>query len=464
MLVLHTLLSGRITTWGVSIPQMLLLLGSGVIYRLVTGGKVGLAGTLFILLTMAALWITLFTEPLPTGADPLIIVDTIAFLFVLLVLSSLISSTRKVFVTFFALANIVLLVLFSSIIRQKFGYPGATALEFLLDNLFATALVVIMTNRLRRVNQEALVKANQEVERNEELMQTLEQRVQDRTTELKKAQEKLIDRAHREGQADIAASVLHNVGNILNSVSTSVDTTSRILKNNNLSRLHSANALLREHMASLADFIQNDPRGVKLMHYYLQLGEVLEHDVQQISHNCRRAGTLISSANDVIHAQQQYATAGIEAQPDNLVELLEGVLSLLEISLARHDITLQKNFSPVAPVIVQKQQFIHIVLNILKNARESLQLSAVKDKCIQLTIEQRDTTRVTLTIADNGVGIAPHHLQKIFSFGFTTKKDGHGFGMHACANYMQQMGGSISVHSDGETRGAAFTLSFKTAT
>jgi signal transduction histidine kinase len=70
--------------------------------------------------------------------------------------------------------------------------------------------------------------------------------------------------------------------------------------------------------------------------------------------------------------------------------------------------------------------------------------------------------RVRITIADNGVGIAAEHLTRIFNHGFTTKKDGHGFGLHSGANAAKEMGGTLTAHSDGSGKGAEFTLELPT--
>jgi signal transduction histidine kinase len=65
---------------------------------------------------------------------------------------------------------------------------------------------------------------------------------------------------------------------------------------------------------------------------------------------------------------------------------------------------------------------------------------------------------VAIIVRDNGVGILPENLTRIFGHGFTTKKDGHGFGLHSGALAAKQMNGALSVQSAGPGKGAAFTL------
>jgi signal transduction histidine kinase len=66
--------------------------------------------------------------------------------------------------------------------------------------------------------------------------------------------------------------------------------------------------------------------------------------------------------------------------------------------------------------------------------------------------------RVRVSVIDNGVGIPAENLTRIFNQGFTTRKDGHGFGLHSGALAARELGGSLHVHSDGAGQGASFTL------
>jgi two-component system NtrC family sensor kinase len=61
-------------------------------------------------------------------------------------------------------------------------------------------------------------------------------------------------------------------------------------------------------------------------------------------------------------------------------------------------------------------------------------------------------------VQDSGVGIQPDVLQRLFEFGFTTKKDGHGFGLHTSAILAKELGGDLAAYSDGPNCGAGFVL------
>jgi C4-dicarboxylate-specific signal transduction histidine kinase len=102
-------------------------------------------------------------------------------------------------------------------------------------------------------------------------------------------------------------------------------------------------------------------------------------------------------------------------------------------------------------------KIIQILVNLIGNVHDACRESSVPEKRITLgTVTNGEFVRIT--VSDNRVGVPPENLVPIFSSGFTTKKNGHGFGLHSGAIAAKQMGGSLSVRSDGPGLGAVFTL------
>ena len=127
--------------------------------------------------------------------------------------------------------------------------------------------------------------------------------------------------------------------------------------------------------------------------------------------------------------------------------------------LVEDRVRIVREFEPVPPVSVEKHKVLQILINLVRNAKHACDGLADDHKRMTLRIAGLDG-RIRISVSDNGAGIAPENLTRIFSHGFTTRKDGHGFGLHSGALAASELGGSLSVHSDGPGKGATFTLEF----
>ena len=122
------------------------------------------------------------------------------------------------------------------------------------------------------------------------------------------------------------------------------------------------------------------------------------------------------------------------------------------------DIQVVRNFEALTPTSLDKHKILQILINVISNAKYAVSESTRRDKQITVRIGTDANRRVTIAVADNGIGIAQENLARIFAHGFTTKKDGHGFGLHSGALAAKEMGGCLTVHSEGLGHGATFTL------
>ena len=288
---------------------------------------------------------------------------------------------------------------------------------------------------------------------------TLEERVQERTCQLESAQKELLDQAHKAGMADIATGVLHNIGNILNSVKTSAAIIIEDLEKSKVKGMARANELLRNNLDQLESFIANDPKGKKLMKFYLQLEGILTNEQLTAKSNLNRLLEKIQAISDVVMTQQTYAKGGFFSECLSLEEVIENVLTLQTSSIERHQLTIIKKFQKAPPVQVQKTKLIQILVNLYKNAKEAMTDLPIEDRTLVIEVFH-DDTHVTLKFSDNGCGVKSEDLGKIFTHGFTTKEAGHGFGLHSCANYMTEMGGDMWAESLGKGQGVTFNLKF----
>lgn len=290
-----------------------------------------------------------------------------------------------------------------------------------------------------------------------EYIDSLEEKVKERTIQLEETQKEMVENAHKAGMADIATAVLHNVGNVLNSVMTSAHVLKEVVDDSKIVKLLLANELLNEHLEDIEQFITNDPKGKKLMQYYIVLGKEMQQENSSIKRHTERLNNKTNIIKDIIVSQQSFASVDAYSEKMSINSIIEEVVIIQNNSLEKYDITLSKDLQDTPLIKIQKTKAIHILINLIKNAKESLRESSSGKRILSITT-QNTKNSVILKIIDNGPGIKKENLKKIFTHGFTTKVNGHGFGLHSCANYMTEMGGKIWAESD--ENGATFALEF----
>ncbi len=283
-------------------------------------------------------------------------------------------------------------------------------------------------------------------------------------TELKEAQAEL-ERLHKQlihasrlaGRAEIATSVLHNVGNVLNSVNVSADLATARIKNSRLLDLHRVVSLLQANEANLTTFFGEDDRGKRLPGYLGKLAGQVGVDQDQVLAELAELKNGIDHIKDIVAMQQNYARLGGVADVIDVISLVEDSLRLNESALTRHGVILRREFEEVPTIVVDKHKVLQILVNLIRNAKHACEESDGADKIVTVRVAANGLG-VQVSVRDNGVGIAPENLTRIFNHGFTTKKEGHGFGLHSGALTARELGGQLHVESGGLGRGAIFTL------
>lgn len=274
---------------------------------------------------------------------------------------------------------------------------------------------------------------------------------------LVKTQEKLIETSRRAGMAEVATAVLHNVGNVLNSVNVASACVAASLRKSKAATLERVVAILRENEGDLASFFTNDSRGRQLPDFLARLAERLAGERISALEELGHLQKGIEHIKDIVGMQQDYAKVSGAAETVRVVDLLEDTVRMNKECLAKHAIRIVREFSDVPPVAVEKHKVLQILVNLVRNAQQACDASGRQDKTLTLRVFN-GAGKVKVAVADNGVGISPENLERVFSHGFTTKKDGHGFGLHSGALAARELGGSLWVESDGCDRGTTFTL------
>jgi PAS domain S-box-containing protein len=274
---------------------------------------------------------------------------------------------------------------------------------------------------------------------------------------LAQAHKQLVDSSRMAGMAEVASTVLHNVGNVLNSVNVSSSVVSDKIKNSKVANLGKAVQLMREHHYDLAEFLKNDPKGRQLVSYLGNLADHLENEERDILKELASLCANVEHIKEIVTMQQAYArVSGVQEtlQPS---ELVEDALRLNAGAVERHHVQVTREFLPTPPLVVDKHKVLQILVNLIRNAKYALDDCGHADKQMTLRVESNERT-VKISVIDNGIGIPAENLTRIFGHGFTTRKDGHGFGLHSGALAARQLGGSLTCHSDGLNHGATFTL------
>ena len=306
------------------------------------------------------------------------------------------------------------------------------------------------------VRQRVLVQSELELQKTE-LVAEIDER---------KRMEMEVERIHREllvasrqaGQAEVASSVLHNVGNVLNSVNVSTSLIRDHLGKLSSSNLEQAAQMIREHADDLGSFLTTDEKGRHFPRYLSEVSQYLSHEQDYLLNEINGLAQNVEHINEIVAMQQNYASVSGMHEKVSVSEVVENGITMNAGALSRHGIKLIREYEPVDDLTVDKHKMLQILVNILRNAKYACDESGSSEKEVTVRIKPAGTVGVRIEIADNGVGIPPENLTRIFSHGFTTRKHGHGFGLHSSALAVREMGGSLMVHSEGVGRGATFIL------
>jgi len=287
----------------------------------------------------------------------------------------------------------------------------------------------------------------------------IESQVIERTAELTEAHKQLLVTSRQAGMAEVATNVLHNVGNVLNSVNVSAETVAGKIRHFRISSLKNVARLLREHEHHLPEFLTKDSRGRELPGYLVQLADNLAEPQKAILEEVRYLQNNIEHIKQIVSMQQDHARVAGVLETLDVVELIEDAIHISSASLMRHGVSLVREFEPVPPVVLDRHKVLPILVNLLSNAKHALgKAGEGNDKRLTVQLRMKCQETVQIKVIDNGTGIAPENLTRIFQHGFTTKKDGHGFGLHSGALAAREMGGRLMAESDGLGHGAVFSL------
>ncbi len=276
--------------------------------------------------------------------------------------------------------------------------------------------------------------------------------------ELESANAALVDSSRFAGMAEVATGVLHNVGNVLNSVNVSGNVISDRLRRSKVIELGKVAGLLTLQAADFAGFVARDPRGPHIPELISRVAEALRAEHADLLEEVDSITRNIAHIKEIVAMQQGFAKGEGIVEPLGIQGLVDDAIKINSASLSRHRIAVVQAYEDVPEVLVDKHLVLQILVNLLRNAKQAIQESGIEPRRIVVKIQSKGTDSVTVAVQDTGTGIAAENLTRIFSHGFTTKKTGHGFGLHSSALAASGMGGSLAALSDGPGTGATFVL------
>lgn len=278
------------------------------------------------------------------------------------------------------------------------------------------------------------------------------------TARLREAQSELLATARAAGRAEIATNVLHNVGNVLNSVNVSAGVVGSTLRNSRVTGLARAVELLDANRATLGEYLATDEKGRMLPGYLSAVSGTLLNERDEMLQELDRLIKSVDHIKDIVATQQSHAAAGNVVEPVLPSELAEDALRMQGTALARHQVTVVREYEEVPAVPLDRGRVLQILVNLISNAKAAMEGMGNGEHRMTVRVGRAGIDRLRFSVGDEGEGIPAENLTRIFSHGFTTRKGGHGFGLHSSALAARQMGGALSVHSDGPGRGATFVL------
>ena len=282
--------------------------------------------------------------------------------------------------------------------------------------------------------------------------------IKEAEAKLEAVHRQLLETSRQAGMAEVATSVLHNVGNVLNSVNVSTTLILETLRKSKLNNLGRLAAMIREQQGNLAAFFTTDPKGVQLPDYLTRLAEHLAGEQTELLKEAELTRQHVEHIKDIVSMQQSYAKVSGVVEKVKVLDLVEDALRLNGGALVRHDVQVIRDFpGPSIEINVERQKVLQILVNLIRNAKYACDDSGRKDKRMTMQVRNGEG-RVYIAVIDNGVGIPAENLMRIFNHGFTTRANGHGFGLHSGALAAKELGGTLNVESNGPGTGAKFTL------
>lgn len=264
-------------------------------------------------------------------------------------------------------------------------------------------------------------------------------------------QKQLLEASHLSGMAEVATGVLHNVGNVLNSLGISASTAQAHVQASPSERIEQIASMLEPSGTAAAE----ETRARMVPEYLRALSAQMRRDVEVARHEIDAITGHVQYLREIVQAQQSFARVGGNEEGVEVGELVDAALTLKSQDLK--GATLIRDIEEMHEVWTDRYKLLQIVVNFITNACDAMAQNSPSERrmAVRARLVQGE---LEISVEDSGSGIAPELLDRIWEFGFTTKPHGHGFGLHSSAVAAQQLGGTVTAASAGAGKGARFAV------
>lgn len=271
--------------------------------------------------------------------------------------------------------------------------------------------------------------------------------------------QKVVSTARKAGMVEVATSILHNIGNILNSSNVSISLLKKASTQSYQQRFLKVVDMLLQNRSNLVEFLTNDPKGKVIPDYIMSVSPVILEEQKNNSAEIDSLAEDLNHIKQIVSMQQSISGVSTIKEKVYIPDLIDVALNISINSANDKLIEIVKQFEQCPMIDIDKSKLLQILINLIQNARDAILLNQSNPiKEIIVNVKKIPKERIQVSVEDNGIGIDAENLTRIFAFGFTTKENGHGFGLHSAALSANEMGGSLKAESKGVGQGSQFIL------
>jgi len=279
--------------------------------------------------------------------------------------------------------------------------------------------------------------------------------------------EEALMRAFAQGRLEVVDTILHNIGNAINSVTTGTETLYRNLMNDQLvHRLRALADAIEPHAEDWVDYIENDPQGQKVMPFIIALAEDFVRHNRGLVRTVERVRDRARHIADIVRTQKSPDRPGMSWKDVDLLDALSDAINVVQDALDNGGILIDVDCADAPKEIrTEESRFHQMMVNVLKNSVQAIHELAESEG---LEEEPRIQIRagvegefLILEVSDNGIGFNSKDTRMFFAAGYTTKETGTGLGLHSAANFVVGSGGRIDLSSDGIGKGAIMRIKLR---